>query len=145
MSPTCRIDPAKFFLKVMGKSATGNQSLTGEFQNGLRRPSAYEPVIPLPSAAAFPASGALFCWSLENCTGSERDRPRRHVPICPFGASPGEPQPSMAATNKCLAQSNKSLGGVSATKELNSRGGSCAGRTGPHEQARNFRAMNRGR
>jgi hypothetical protein len=26
----------------------------------------------------------------------------------------------MAATNKCLAQNNKSLGGVSATKELNS-------------------------
>ena len=33
-------------------------------------------VSPLPSAVAFPASGAWLCWSLENCTGSERDRPR---------------------------------------------------------------------
>ena len=30
---------------------------------------------------------ALLCWSLENCTGSERDRPCRHVLICRFGAS----------------------------------------------------------
>ena len=30
-----------------------------------------------------------------------------HVLICRFGASPGEPQPSMAPTNKCLAQRNK--------------------------------------
>ena len=36
---------------------------------------------------------------------------RRHVLICRFGASPGEPQPSMAATNKCLAQSNKTRTG----------------------------------
>jgi hypothetical protein len=28
----------------------------------------------------------------------------------------------LAATNKCLAQINKSLGGISVTKELNSRG-----------------------
>ena len=58
--------------------------------------------------AAFPASGVLRCWSLENCTGPERDRPRRHVLICRFGASPSEPQPSIAATNKCLARNNKS-------------------------------------
>jgi hypothetical protein len=32
-----RIDPTKLFLKVMGKSATGNQSLTGKFQNDLPR------------------------------------------------------------------------------------------------------------
>jgi hypothetical protein len=51
------------------------------------------PIIPLPSAAAFPASGAWLCWSLENCTGSERDRPRRHVLICRFAAGPDEPQP----------------------------------------------------
>jgi hypothetical protein len=74
------------------------------------------PIIPL-ACAAFPASCALLCWSLENCTGSERDRPRRHVLICRFGASPGEPQPSMAATNKCLAQSNKSRTRVPATKK----------------------------
>jgi hypothetical protein len=37
--------------------------------------------------------GALLCWSLENCTGSERDRPCRHVLICQFAAGPGEPQP----------------------------------------------------
>jgi len=40
-------------------------------------PSAYEPVSPFPSAAAISASGALLCWSLEDCTGPERDRPRR--------------------------------------------------------------------
>ena len=33
-------------------------------------------ISPLPSAVAFPASGAWLCWSLENCTGSERGRPR---------------------------------------------------------------------
>jgi hypothetical protein len=33
MSPTSRIDLSKFFLKLMSKSATGNQFLTGEFQN----------------------------------------------------------------------------------------------------------------
>ena len=41
-----------------------------------------------PSTAA---SGALLCWSLENCTRSERDRLRRHVLICRFGASPRTP------------------------------------------------------
>jgi hypothetical protein len=40
-----------------------------------------------------PASGTLLCWSVENCTGSERDRPGRHVLMCRFGASLGEPQP----------------------------------------------------
>ena len=40
----------------------------------------------MPSAAA-PASGTLLCWSLENCTGSERDRPCRHVLICRFAAA----------------------------------------------------------
>ena len=38
--------------------------------------AAYEPVSPLPSAAA---SGALLRSSLENCTGSERGLPGRHV------------------------------------------------------------------
>ena len=52
------------------------------------------PVSPLPSATASPASGVL---------------------ICRFGANPGEPQPSKAATNKCLAQSNKSRTGLPAT------------------------------
>ena len=54
------------------------------------------PVSPLPSATASPASGVLI-WR--------------------FGANPGEPQPSKAATNKCLAQSNKSRTGVPATNK----------------------------
>ena len=54
------------------------------FGTDRRRPSAYEPVSPLLSAATFPASGALLCWSQKNCTGSERDPPRRHVVICRY-------------------------------------------------------------
>jgi hypothetical protein len=59
-------------------------------RGGGRRPLA-QPVSPLPSAAAFPAPGALLCWSLENCTGSERDRPRRRALICRFDATPVNP------------------------------------------------------
>ena len=58
-----------------------------------------------------------LCWSLENCTGSERVRPGHHVLICRFGPGPGEPQPSMAATNKCLAQMNKTRRGPKATNK----------------------------
>jgi hypothetical protein len=40
-----------------------------------------QPISPLPSAAAFSASGALVCWSLQNCMGSERDRPSSRVEV----------------------------------------------------------------
>jgi hypothetical protein len=56
----------------------------------------------------FSASGALLYWSLEDCIGSERDRHRRLVLICRFGASPVNPA-IKAAPNKCLAETNKPL------------------------------------
>jgi hypothetical protein len=37
MSPPRRLDISKLFFKLPRKSATGNQSLTGKFQNDLRR------------------------------------------------------------------------------------------------------------
>jgi hypothetical protein len=55
-----------------------------------------------------PRRALCFAGSLENCTGSERDR---------LGASPGEPQPSMAVTDKCLARSNKSSSVPTATNK----------------------------
>jgi endonuclease YncB( thermonuclease family) len=38
MSPACHIDSTKLFFKMMGKSETGNQSLTSRFQNGRYKP-----------------------------------------------------------------------------------------------------------
>jgi hypothetical protein len=70
---------------------------------GGRRPSAYEPLSQsahclLPRRGALCFAGPLRTTPAPNATG----------PFCRFGASPGEPPPSIAATNKCLARRNKS-------------------------------------
>jgi hypothetical protein len=76
-------------------------------------PSACEPV----SANAFCRGvGRIAFAAPEQVTSPERDRPRRCSDL-PVRRKPGEPQPSIAATNKSLARSNKPHTGPKATNK----------------------------